>query len=325
MRWCRRKNIDTVIDLELFSRFTALLTGSSGARNRVGFHAFHNEGLYRGDLLTHKVAYNPFQHIAKNFVALVHALQQDPEQVPLLKRVIADEEVQLARATVSVDQRALVLQAIARRVPAFRSAETRVILVNANSSDLLPQRRWPRAYFAEAIRALLAWDARILVLLTGSPGEAAEADDLARGIADPRCVSFAGAIAFEQLPHLYSVSECMLTNDSGPGHFAAITAMHTFVIFGPETPALYGSLGSTTPIYAGMACSPCVSAANHRRTPCRDNRCVQVITPSSVVQTMCAWLADRSAPEEALAVREIPRGTPGTRIPAAEGHPIARE
>ncbi|MBY0429863.1 MAG: glycosyltransferase family 9 protein, partial [Rhodospirillales bacterium] len=41
--WMRKKRIDTVIDLELFSRFTALLTGLSGAANRIGFHAFHTE------------------------------------------------------------------------------------------------------------------------------------------------------------------------------------------------------------------------------------------------------------------------------------------
>src|SRR5512135_1904052 len=62
LAWARRRRIDTVIDLELFSRFTALLTGLCGAGRRVGFHAFHNEGLYRGDLLTHNVAYNPHMH-----------------------------------------------------------------------------------------------------------------------------------------------------------------------------------------------------------------------------------------------------------------------
>ena len=35
--WTRKNSIDTVLDLELFSRFTALLTGFSGAQRRVGF------------------------------------------------------------------------------------------------------------------------------------------------------------------------------------------------------------------------------------------------------------------------------------------------
>ena len=74
----------------------------------------------------------------------------------------------------------------------------------------------------------------------------------------------------------------MVTNDSGPGHFSAITTLKTFVIFGPETPALYGSLGNSTAIYAGLACSPCVSASNHRKTPCLDNVCLKVLTPARV-------------------------------------------
>ncbi len=45
--WVRNAKIDTVVDLELFSRYSGLLTGLSGARRRVGFHKFHAEGLYR--------------------------------------------------------------------------------------------------------------------------------------------------------------------------------------------------------------------------------------------------------------------------------------
>ena len=74
----------------------------------------------------------------------------------------------------------------------------------------------------------------------------------------------------------------MLSNDSGPPHFASVTGMPTYVFFGPETPKLYGTLGTTTPIYAGLACSPCVSASNHRKTACTDNVCLQVITPEQV-------------------------------------------
>ena len=84
----------------------------------------------------------------------------------------------------------------------------------------------------------------------------------------------------------------MLTNDSGPGHFSSVTGLRTFVLYGPETPLLYGSLGNSTPIYAGLACSPCVSAANHRKTPCRDNVCLQVITPETVLEQLRAALAE---------------------------------
>jgi len=123
---------------------------------------------------------------------------------------------------------------------------------------------------------------KAIVLITGDPREREEAGRLKEQVGDDRCVNFAGKVTFAQLPLLYSISEFMVTNDSGPPHFAAVTDMPTFVIFGPETPALYGSLGKTTPIYAGLACSPCVSAANHRKTACRDNVCLKIIKPLQV-------------------------------------------
>ena len=286
LKWCREKEIDSVIDLELFSRFTALLTGLSGAVNRVGFHAFHNEGLYRGNLLTHKVAYNAHQHIAKNFIALVDALLSEKEELPYLKRIIPDEEIQIAKATIALEEQASIIATVSSMYEGFDKNKNHIVLVNSNASDLLPQRRWDRENYGDVIKKVLAANENVVVLLTGAPSEKEGAQLLADYVGDKRCINFAGAVKFLELPALYSVSSFMLTNDSGPAHFASITDMHTFVIFGPETPALYGSLGPTTPIYAGMSCSPCVSASNHRKTPCSDNQCIKIITPDWVFNTL---------------------------------------
>jgi len=283
--WCRKMNIDSTIDLELFSRVTALLSFVSGAKNRVGFHSFHNEGLYRGDFLTKKVAYNPHQHIAKSFVALVDALLNPNEEIPYTKRIIPDSEIQIVKAVIDPAEKE-VLNIIASKYEGFDANINPVILVNSNASDLLPQRRWDRKNYCEVINKILSYNDKAIVLLTGAPAEFEGAQLLADCVNDKRCINFAGGVKFLQLPTLYSLSTFMLTNDSGPAHFASITDMHTFVIFGPETPALYGSLGPTTPIFAGMACSPCVSAANHRKTPCTDNQCIQVITPDWVFNTL---------------------------------------
>jgi ADP-heptose:LPS heptosyltransferase len=286
LKWCRENEIDSVIDLELFSRFTALLSATCGAVNRVGFHAFHNEGLYRGDFLTRKVAYNPHQHIAKNFISLVDALLSEKEELPFTKRVIPDSEIVIAKAVIEEDDKLDVLDVISTMYHDFDREKNPLILVNSNASDLLPQRRWNRENYGEVIKKILAYNENAIVLLTGAPVEKDGAQLLANYVNDKRCINFAGGVKFLQLPALYSVCAFMLTNDSGPAHFASITNMHTFVIFGPETPALYGSLGPTTPIYAGMACSPCVSASNHRKTPCSDNQCIQIITPDWVFNTL---------------------------------------
>ena len=75
----------------------------------------------------------------------------------------------------------------------------------------------------------------------------------------------------------------LVTNDSGPAHFASLTPVHTVVLFGPETPLLFGSLApATTIIWKQLACSPCVSVFNHRLSPCDNNRCMQLITVDEV-------------------------------------------
>jgi hypothetical protein len=42
-------------------------------------------------------------------------------------------------------------------------------------------------------------------------------------------------------------------------------------------------LGNSESIYAGLACSPCVSAFNHRKTSCTDNQCLRAISTDQVV------------------------------------------
>ena len=121
------------------------------------------------------------------------------------------------------------------------------------------------------------------------------AENLKKQVAHERCVNFAGKQKLEELPALYQMAELMLTNDSGPGHFSSVTDLRIFVLFGPETPLLYGSLGNSTPIYAGLACSPCVSAANHRKTPCNDNVCLQVIKPETVLSQLHEALAKKQS------------------------------
>ncbi|MFO7569664.1 MAG: glycosyltransferase family 9 protein [Smithellaceae bacterium] len=293
--WVRRRKIDAVIDLELFSRFTALLTGYSGAPFKVGFHAFFNEGLYRGNFLTHRVAYNPHIHIAANFIALVNALTNGREEVPYSKTRIEDDELILAKAVVSSDQRNVILEIVRQCFAGFDPQKYKIVLINPNASELLIQRRWPQEYYGQLIKMILGACPEALVLITGDPKEREEAQILKENIGHDRCVNFAGKVTFAQLPHLYSVSEFMVTNDSGPGHFASVTDMPTFVLFGPETPALYGSLGKTTPIYAGLACSPCVSAANHRKTACRDNVCLKVIRPEKVYSVILPELEKLNA------------------------------
>ena len=286
----RKHRIDTVIDLELFSRFTALLTGLCGARRRVGYHIFHGEGLWRGFMLTHKVHYNPHIHITKNFLSLIHAAFAKEIEVPFSKIHITDSEVRLEQAIIDPSVLSKVRERIEKLSSTagieFTQGKQRLLLVNPNASDLLPQRRWAQQRFSELIQGLNQLYPHDLILITGSPAEF-EYVEKVRTVANVKnALNFAGQVSFAELPPLYTLSDVMVTNDSGPGHFSAVTPLRTVVLFGPETPALYGSVGKSISITANLACSPCVSAANHRKTPCHDNVCMQAITVPQVLEKM---------------------------------------
>ncbi len=280
--WTRRKGIDTVIDMELFSRFSSLLTGFCGARRTVGFHAFHNEGLYCGDFLTHKVSYNPHQHMSKNFIALANALIEEKAEIPLSKTFISDDETRLRKVAIGVPARESMRRKIKEVFSTFDAERHRIVLFNANASDLLPIRRWPREYYVALARTILDRYPETVILLTGGREDRAWLEVISLSVRNERCINFAGRTQLAELPALYSVSAFMLSNDSGPPHFASVTDMPMFVFFGPETPKLYCPLGNATPIFADLACSPCVSAANHRKTACSNNICMQSITPEQV-------------------------------------------
>jgi ADP-heptose:LPS heptosyltransferase len=282
VRFCRAERIDTIIDLELFSRISSILSLLSGAATRVGFHNYHGEGLYRGEHLTHRVHYNPYLHMSQNFLALTEALECDPDAIPLPKRAIP---VQSPPVQVGTDPEAFAyvrrqLEACYPLTPAHR-----LVVLNHDAGSLLPIRTWPTERYAELARRLLDDDPRIVVVLMGIT----EAEESARAIAahvdDPRCIDFVGRTrTLTDVLQLFHQSELLITNDSGPAHFASLTTIKSITLFGPETPVLYGPLGpDAVHLSANLACSPCLSALNHRSSPCADNRCLQEISVDQVL------------------------------------------
>ena len=130
----------------------------------------------------------------------------------------------------------------------------------------------------------------ILVVATGAPAEREYVQAVVDMVRDKRFVNSAGVFAFDELVPLYSISTMMLTNDSGPAHFASVTPVKVFVLFGPETPSLYLPLGNAEPFYLGLPCSPCVSAANHRKTTCVTRPCITGISTRWVTGRVIEYL-----------------------------------
>ena len=282
-----RQSIDAAIDMEFFARSSAVFTFLSGSRRRVGFHRYSGGGAYRGNLMTHRLVYNPHLHTSQIFYAMVESLNSAPEKfpsfdlrVPPLDSFPLPSHVQLPEAVITT--RAIVQQAAELdHIPPL-------ILLNANCSDLLPLRKWDMANYIELARRLLEQYPDVYIGLTGAPNEAKDVEQVAREVDSPRCLNFAGKTSMDELLSLYSISRVLVTNDSGPAHFATLTPIKTITLFGPETPLLFSPHSPrSNPLWAGIACSPCVSAYNNRVSNCSNNICMQRITVDQVFTKTC--------------------------------------
>ncbi len=280
-RALRRLPLDAVIDCELFSRISSLMSYLSGAPLRVGFTPHTQEGLYRGSFINRAIPYNPYQHISKQFLSLVDAL----ESVGMPRNKAAPLRALPTDTQLAVPFEAAELQAYRRQMLADHPtlAGRKIVLLYAGGG-ILPERAWPATHYAQVARGLC--QAGHAVGLIGLRDDAALARDLRQQIGSEWCVDLTGYTrSIRELLMLFHGADLLITNDGGPGHFASLTPIHTMVFFGPETGRLYGPLGPrATVLESGLACSPCLSAYNHRETFCDgDNQCLKRIAPDPVL------------------------------------------
>ena len=285
----RRIGIDAVIDCELFSRVSALLSFSTGAPVRVGFTPHTQEGLYRGSFINHSIPYNPYQHISKQFLSLVDALEA-PDAGPRNKSGPIREVPTETELSVAFTQEELhsYRDKVRRDHPVTQGRK--LVLMYAGGG-ILPIRAWPAAHYARVASGLCAQG--FSVGLIGLKDDAQLAKDLIAQVNHANCVDLTGYTkSIRELLMLFHASDLLITNDGGPGHFATVTPIQTMVFFGPETGKLYGPLGRRNLVLeSGIACSPCLSAYNHRLTFCDgDNQCLKRIAPDPVLDQALAFL-----------------------------------
>ena len=275
-----RKRIDVVVDFEFFSRFTAILSFFIRSKYRIGFYGFHTEGLKRGSFINFPINYNYTLHTARSFFTLLAPLGILPD----------DYRPSLPAISPSERRREKFLSLVLSENPRCDAGSiAQWVLVNPNSSDLIELRKWPREHFEKLIALLLTRHPDLGIVLIGGREDRLSGDALAHaetlsGIRT-RVVNLAGRTTIDELIDLFHSARLFITNDSGPAHLASLTSIPSIVLFGPETPALYAPLGDrATCLYRNLACQPCVTVYNGKRSYCHDNICLQQITPESVFE-----------------------------------------
>ncbi|MCS7063772.1 MAG: glycosyltransferase family 9 protein [Methylacidiphilales bacterium] len=285
----RKLGVEGCVNYEFFSRAGALISWATGARVRAGLHRFTSELPYCGDLFTHRVNYNFSLHTAETFMVLVQALFSKRSEEPFLKERIERKLVPPVFVPTSRDEEEV--DELLRSMGAQSHGRRRWIF-NPNAGDLLPLRKWPMKHWEELVRLVAERYPDVDFIVTGTASERGAVEDAIRRWPKGRVINLCGLTTLRQLLTLYCRCEVLVTNDSGPGHFASLTGIPVVVLFGPETPALWAPLGDRVrALNLGLACSPCVSVFNHRFSPCRNNVCMQEMQPSFVLGAVESLLA----------------------------------
>jgi ADP-heptose:LPS heptosyltransferase len=292
---------DVVINLEFFATYATLLTALLRKRFAIGFGGF---APYRNHFFHDFISYDSAEHVQQKFLNFARRLGYNGPTPPL--------------ARLLVNQPARAMAEMERREGFNLQANDYCILVNINSGEMAPRRRWPAEYFRNVVEALVVRP-RIRCVLIGGPQDRETVARFQAGLSEPgRVVNLAGRISLAELVALMRRADLYLGNDSGPLHIAACAGLPVLALFGPESPQVYGPpVGPrNTVLYRAEPCGPCLNVYTDKQSQCRDNVCLKRIRPAQVLQI----LEDRYLSERKAGTRVIRRPqTRNEKVPVPAG------
>ncbi|ABB32570.1 lipopolysaccharide heptosyltransferase II [Geobacter metallireducens RCH3] len=152
-----------------------------------------------------------------------------------------------------------------------------VIGINPGATYGSAKRWYPERFAAVADELSLRWGARVVV--TGGPGEAAIAADIAAAMTVPALV-MAGKTSVRELMALIKRCDFFITNDSGPMHIAAAFSVPLVAVFGPTDHTTTSPWSDRAAVVRrDTDCAPCLL----RECP-TDHRCMTAVTMTDVVE-----------------------------------------
>jgi ADP-heptose:LPS heptosyltransferase len=277
----RKIKLDLIIDFEIFSRFSVIYSYLTGTKKISGFYLHNVEGLYRGDLLDYKVTYNHYYHISQNYICLVEPIINSEQNFPKLKKPVTLDEVELPDYKFDNNIETCIKNKIKKYYTDFND-KYKIVLFSPEPGDI-PIRGWKYSHYVELGKMILNDYKNVILIITGTNQYYYDNQNLCENINNNRAINLTGKTDLKEIIHLFKISDILITNDGGAGHFAGLTDIKTYIFFGPETPVMYKPLGDNINVlYLNYNCSPCLSAYNYRVSVCRDNKCVNDIKPEYV-------------------------------------------
>ncbi len=138
---------------------------------------------------------------------------------------------------------------------------------------------WPKESFRSVIENLIT-DQKNRVIVIGDEKTKPLIDEIVLRL-PPRVINLAAKTNLRELMAVISLSNVVLTNDSGPMHIASALHVPLVALFGSTNPYRTGPFNGGKVIYKKVLCSPCYM----RRCPI-DFRCMTSISVEEVLDSL---------------------------------------
>jgi len=146
-----------------------------------------------------------------------------------------------------------------------------------------PAKQWPSSHYAELAKALSERQRNATILILGSNKEKALGDEIALRSQTDRIINLCGKTSLDDAVSLISVSQGVVSNDSGLMHIAAALGIPQVAIFGSSDPRHTPPLSNLAKIHwLKLDCSPCFK----RTCPLGHYRCLVDIQPQTVLNSL---------------------------------------
>jgi len=140
-----------------------------------------------------------------------------------------------------------------------------------------PSKQWPPEHYAALAKKYLqkGWQ----VFIFGSQKDKVAASHIMQQVSNQKIIDFTGKTNLEEAIDLLSLSNMVVSNDSGLMHVAAALHLPLVAVYGSTDPNFTPPLGKKSSIVRlGLQCSPCFQ----RSCPLVHQDCMQKLKPEMV-------------------------------------------
>jgi heptosyltransferase-2 len=226
---------------------------------RIGFSCH-----FRGLLLTHSIPF-PYDE------TLHDVLRYHQLILPLNITPLPEKELELQLHITEEEKRHMRERLEASGLHPWH----KILLINPGAA-YGEAKCWPKDYFKEVLKQIKDIPDLYTVLI-GSQQVADLTEELA-ALLPEKILSLAGKTTLREVMTLISLSNAIITNDSGPMHIAAALKTPLIALFGSTNPLRTGPWKWGHILYEKADCSPC-----YLRKCTSDFRCMKQITPQKVL------------------------------------------